>query len=110
MPIGSSLLDLTKAFYKVSHSVLCKKIEFYGLKNVALHFIVSYLSNRTRIVKINNFISSLKKATSGVPQGSVLGTFLFVVFVNDICVNVFLCCMLTTQRFLVLIMTKKHYK
>lgn len=77
-------LDMTKAFDLVPHDFLLYKLECYGLKNNALKLIESYLCNRKQRVKVNDEISDYLVIKSGVPQGSVLGPLLFVVYVNDI--------------------------
>ena len=82
--VGVVIMNLSKAFDSLNHKLLITKLKAYGLDSNSVTFMKDYLTNRLQRCKINNSSSGWEKVLKGVPQGSILGSLLFNIFINDI--------------------------
>jgi hypothetical protein len=77
-------IDLSRAFDTISHDILFDKLKFYGVRGITLEWMKDYLANRKQFVVYNNAESKHDTLTVGIPQGSILGPLLFLIYVNDL--------------------------
>ena len=78
------LCDLSKDFDVINHDILLKKLNVYGIRGIVNKWFASYLCDRSQFVDIDGNTSSSQSISCGVPQGSILGPLLYLIYVNDI--------------------------
>ena len=80
----SVFIDLTKAFDTIDHKIILRKMSCLGVDQAAIKWFSSYLSGRTQRCIVNGKLSTARTLSCGVPQGSILGPLLFLIYINDL--------------------------
>ena len=104
-------MDLSKAFDTLDHQILLNKLKYYGVNDTPLKWVSNYLTVRQQYVEIDGNRSGLLPLTTGVPQGSIIGPLLFLIYMNDIpqATDYFdLYCKQTTQAFIIIFKYHVH--
>ena len=96
--VDTIYLDFAKAFDTVPHMRLLKKLHSYGIKGKMLNWISEFIRGRSQEVIVNGAKSETAPVLSGIPQGTVLGSVLFVIYINDILENLSSCYLQTTRK------------
>lgn len=78
-------INLKKAFDTIDHNIMLEKMESFGVRGVGLKWLKSYIRNRSQYVQVGDAMSKPADITCGVPQGSIVGPKLFIMYINDIC-------------------------
>ena len=82
--VGTVLIDVSKAFDSIDHSLLLKKLDAYGVEDVEMTWFADYLSGKKQRVILDDEVSEWSDVLRGVSQGSILGSLLFNIYVNDL--------------------------
>ena len=82
--VGVMMVDLSAAFDMVDHSILLQKLQLFGLDNRAVAWMKSYLTSRCQSVYVDGCLSPPLSIPCGVPQGSILGPLMYILYTNDI--------------------------
>ena len=86
MYTGCIFVDFSKAFETIiiNHSILLKKLKFYGFNTPSLNLMENYITTRTQVTTVNGHVSSSKKVFCGTAQGSILGPLIYILYVDDV--------------------------